>query len=104
MEIRLIVSGTMGASAYNFSLNFFLIMSGLYTRVVDSAFIPNLFYTETLLKLLFSLEPLPMKLRALPQSFWQQPNAVNSASPGTMYAVLPPLCKTDQSGPDITGK
>ena len=33
-------------------------------------------------------EPLPMRLRALPMSFWQQPNQPN-VSPGTMY--LPPL-------------
>lgn len=36
-------------------------------------------------------EPLPMKLRALPQSFWQQPNHTNSLSPGAVYPVLPPL-------------
>ena len=35
-------------------------------------------------------EPLPMRLRALPPSFWQQPNQPN-VSPGTMY--LPPLFK-----------
>jgi hypothetical protein len=37
-------------------------------------------------------EPLPMRLRALPPSFWQQPNQPN-VSPGTMY--LPPLFKND---------
>jgi hypothetical protein len=36
-------------------------------------------------------EPVPMKLRALPQSFWQQPNHTNSLSPGAVYPVLPPL-------------
>jgi len=42
--------------------------------------------------LFFSVsEPLPMKLRALPQSFWQQPNNTNSLSPGAVYPVLPPL-------------
>ncbi|XP_022085540.1 uncharacterized protein LOC110976517 [Acanthaster planci] len=40
-------------------------------------------------------DPLPMKLRALPQSFWQQPNSVNAVPPGSMYTVLPPVCKTD---------
>eukprot|EP00057_Strongylocentrotus_purpuratus_P035659 XP_800421.2 PREDICTED: uncharacterized protein LOC586927 [Strongylocentrotus purpuratus] len=46
-------------------------------------------------------EPIPMRLRALPQSFWQQPNTVNSASPGSMYSVLPPLCKMEQSNSDL---
>jgi hypothetical protein len=32
-----------------------------------------------------------MKLRALPQSFWQQPNHTNCLSPGVVYPVLPPL-------------
>ena len=36
-------------------------------------------------------EPLPMKLRALPQSFWQQPNLANPLSPGAVYSRLPPL-------------
>ncbi len=35
-------------------------------------------------------DALPMRLRALPQSFWQQPNQSN-VSPGSMY--LPPLFK-----------
>ncbi|XP_071501128.1 uncharacterized protein [Diadema antillarum] len=47
-------------------------------------------------------EPIPMRLRALPQSFWQQPNTVNSASPGSMYSVLPPLCKMEQSNSDLS--
>nr|XP_054768816.1 uncharacterized protein LOC129276461 [Lytechinus pictus] len=47
------------------------------------------------------VEPIPMRLRALPQSFWQQPNTVNSASPGSMYSVLPPLCKMEQSNSDL---
>ena len=37
-------------------------------------------------------EPLPMRLRALPMSFWQQPNQPN-VSPATMY--LPPLFKNE---------
>lgn len=37
-------------------------------------------------------EPLPMRLRALPMSFWQQPNQPN-VSPGVMY--LPPLFKNE---------
>jgi len=36
-------------------------------------------------------EPLPMKLRALPQSFWQQPNNANPLSPGAVFSRLPPL-------------
>jgi hypothetical protein len=33
-----------------------------------------------------------MKQRALPQSFWQEPNIVaNSQSPGSAYSTLPPL-------------
>ncbi|XP_002737352.1 uncharacterized protein LOC100370222 [Saccoglossus kowalevskii] len=46
-------------------------------------------------------EPLPMKLRALPQSFWQQPNAVNTASPANMFKILPPLYK-QETGEDVT--
>ena len=37
-------------------------------------------------------DALPMRLSALPQSFWQQPNQSN-VSPGSMY--LPPLFKHD---------
>ena len=36
-------------------------------------------------------EPLPIKLRALPQSFWQQPNQANPLPPGSVYSTLPPL-------------
>ncbi len=36
-------------------------------------------------------EPLPMKLRALPQSFWLQPNQAAPVSPGSVYSTLPPL-------------
>lgn len=32
-----------------------------------------------------------MKLRALPQSFWQQPNNANPLSPGAVFSRLPPL-------------
>lgn len=46
-----------------------------------------------------------MKLRALPQSFWQQPNSVNTMSPGNMYLpVLPPLCKSEHSNVDPSGR
>ena len=30
-------------------------------------------------------------MRALPQSFWQQPNNANPLSPGAVYSRLPPL-------------
>ncbi len=36
-------------------------------------------------------EPLPMKQRALPQSFWQQPNVSNPQPPGVVCSNLPPL-------------
>ncbi|XP_049779382.1 uncharacterized protein LOC126176276 [Schistocerca cancellata] len=48
-------------------------------------------------------EPLPMKLRALPQSFWQQPNAAGGLSPGAVYPVLPPLCCKDDDGAVCSG-
>lgn len=32
-----------------------------------------------------------MKQRALPQSFWQQPNAANPQPPGVICSALPPL-------------
>ncbi|GFN75878.1 hypothetical protein PoB_000238400 [Plakobranchus ocellatus] len=40
-------------------------------------------------------EPLPMKLRALPQSFWQQPNVAQQVSPATLFPILPPLPNKD---------
>ncbi|XP_065298895.1 uncharacterized protein [Dermacentor albipictus] len=40
-------------------------------------------------------EPLPMKLRALPQSFWQQPDETSGVSPAIVMPVLPPLFKHD---------
>lgn len=39
---------------------------------------------------------LPMRMRALPQSFWQQPNHPHSISPGAQcHRVLPPLFLKD---------
>jgi hypothetical protein len=32
-----------------------------------------------------------MKQRALPQSFWQQPNVANAVPPSSIYSSLPPL-------------
>ncbi|XP_012944291.1 uncharacterized protein DDB_G0271670 [Aplysia californica] len=40
-------------------------------------------------------EPLPMKLRALPQSFWQQPNVAHQVSPATLFPILPPLSQKE---------
>ena len=40
-----------------------------------------------------------MKMRALPQSFWQQPNNANPLSPGAVFSVLPPL--PGQAGPEV---
>ena len=40
-----------------------------------------------------------MKMRALPQSFWQQPNNANPLSPGAVFSVLPPL--PGHAGPDV---
>ncbi|XP_074654387.1 uncharacterized protein LOC141908299 [Tubulanus polymorphus] len=42
-------------------------------------------------------EPVPMRLRALPQSFWQQPNKPQPYSPAGVYPILPPLCKGESS-------
>ncbi|XP_037076514.1 uncharacterized protein LOC119097576 [Pollicipes pollicipes] len=46
----------------------------------------------------FRREPLPMKMRALPQSFWQQPNT-NSTSPSS--GSLPPLVTTAKDAQDL---
>ncbi|PSN38352.1 hypothetical protein C0J52_06937 [Blattella germanica] len=46
-------------------------------------------------------EPLPMKLRALPQSFWQQPNQTNCLSPGAVYPILPPLSSLGTTKDDV---
>jgi hypothetical protein len=46
-------------------------------------------------------EPLPMRLRALPQSFWQQPNHTNCLSPGAVYPVLPPLASLGAARDDV---
>ena len=39
----------------------------------------------------FTSDPLPMKQRALPQSFWQQPNVANPQPPGVVCSALPAL-------------
>ncbi|XP_013416853.1 uncharacterized protein LOC106178273 [Lingula anatina] len=44
-------------------------------------------------------DPLPMRMRALPQSFFQQPNVPHNVSPGAAYPVLPPLMNRDS---DVT--
>lgn len=38
-----------------------------------------------------------MKLRALPNSFWVQPNKPANVSPGSVYPVLPPLTRDGDS-------
>ena len=43
-----------------------------------------------------------MRMRALPQSIWQEPNVPHNVSPATVYPVLPPL--VTREGDDITGK
>jgi len=48
-----------------------------------------------------SAEALPMRMRALPQSMWQEPNIPHNVSPATVYPVLPPL--VTREGDDITG-
>lgn len=45
-------------------------------------------------------DPLPMKLRALPNSFWVQPNKPANVSPGSVYPVLPPLTRDGDSASD----
>jgi hypothetical protein len=42
-------------------------------------------------------DPLPMKLRALPHSFWVQPNKPANVSPGSVYPVLPPLTRDNDT-------
>ncbi|XP_061197517.1 uncharacterized protein LOC133205681 [Saccostrea echinata] len=46
-------------------------------------------------------ESVPMRLRALPQSFWKQPNVPNPVSPAPLFPSLPPLGSKD-SNEDIT--
>ena len=47
-------------------------------------------------------DPLPMKQRALPQSFWQQPNKANPQPPGVVYSNLPPLPLGGDEASEIT--
>lgn len=42
-----------------------------------------------------------MRMRALPQSMWQEPNIPHNVSPATVYPVLPPL--VTREGDDIAG-
>lgn len=40
----------------------------------------------------FLIGPVPMKLRALPESFWKEPTSIQTVShASSSYAVLPPL-------------
>ena len=45
-------------------------------------------------------ESVPMRLRALPQSFWKQPNSPVNVSPGNLFPSLPPL-GTKETGEDF---
>lgn len=47
---------------------------------------------------LICLDPLPMKLRALPTSFWQQPNKTPNVLPSTLYVNLHSPQKWEQIG------
>ncbi|XP_071945950.1 uncharacterized protein [Antedon mediterranea] len=47
-------------------------------------------------------EPMPMRRRALPQSFWQQPNNPTMLPPGSNYTVLPPLWKHEKTNEDLS--
>ncbi|XP_033122490.1 uncharacterized protein LOC117121396 [Anneissia japonica] len=47
-------------------------------------------------------DPMPMRRRALPQSFWQQPNSPASLPPGSTYTVLPPLWKHEKTNEDLS--
>ena len=48
-------------------------------------------------------EPLPMKQRALPQSFWQEPNVTHLQAPaGGGARGLPPLCNDVTPDEDST--
>ncbi|CAH1775412.1 unnamed protein product [Owenia fusiformis] len=46
-------------------------------------------------------DPLPMRMRALPQSFWNEPNRTLNESPANQVSshVLPPLMKFDGKNP-----
>lgn len=47
--------------------------------------------------------PVPMKLRALPESFWKEPTSIQTGSIGANnYAVLPPLFSLEGKNSDVT--
>lgn len=47
--------------------------------------------------------PVPMKLRALPESFWKEPTNIQTSSlAGSNYAVLPPLFSSESKNSDLT--
>lgn len=55
--------------------------------------------------LILIAEPLPMKLRALPQSFWQQPNnMLCQETLGTICPALPIISKEEIAECLTTGK
>lgn len=47
--------------------------------------------------------PVPMKLRALPESFWKEPATIQTSQlVGSSYAVLPPLFSAEAKNSDVT--
>ena len=63
---------------------------------------PILWKCENLYPVL-SLGPVPMRLRALPESFWKEPTTIhNSSLAGNNYAVLPPLFSSEAKNSDVT--
>ena len=54
-------------------------------------------------RLFFVSDPVPMRLRALPQSFWKQPNIPPALSPGNIFSSLPPLSGYTKDD-DVAGK
>jgi hypothetical protein len=67
----------------------------------DAAFVYSLFIKLTACDMCIA-EPIPMRMRALPQSMWQEPNVPHNVSPATVYPVLPPL--VTREGDDIASQ
>ncbi len=56
------------------------------------------------MSLFFPVEPIPMKKRAFPESFWHQPETMQTSSlAGSFHSVLPPLFSSESNNnEDIT--
>ena len=51
---------------------------------------------------LFLVEPVPMRRRALPQSFFQEPKSMSTSSlAGSFYSVLPPLFSSENNNEEV---